>query len=95
MISTENVYIFPLSSASDFTAGTAIAVVPPGPIGCTDFLALVVDDNLALEGNEAFNIMIGGTGSTAMVTILDDDGRFSRVVTLEIRSTAHRPHCCF
>ena len=81
MFSAENAMHFPLSAVSDFTAGTAIAVEPPGPVGCTDFLALVVDDDLALEGNEAFNIMIGGTGSTTMVTILDDDGRSLELLT--------------
>ena len=40
--------------------------------GCTNFLDLVVDDNLAFEGNEEFNIVVGI--SKALVTIVDDDG---------------------
>ena len=45
---------------------------PPGPRACIDFRDLVVDDNVALEGDEAFTIRVGG--SMAMVTIIDDDG---------------------
>ena len=45
---------------------------PPGPSSCIDFTDLVVDDNVALEGDEAFTIFIGG--AMAMVTIIDDDG---------------------
>ena len=41
---------------------------------CTNFLDLVVDDNFALEGDEAFIIIVNS--SMAMVTIVDDDGRF-------------------
>lgn len=41
-------------------------------------MVLVVDDNVALEGNEAFTILIGPsvteTSSMAMVNIVDDDG---------------------
>ena len=41
-------------------------------------MVLVVDDNVALEGNEAFTILIGRsvteTLSMAMVNIVDDDG---------------------
>ena len=39
---------------------------------CIDFSNLVVDDNIALEGDEAFTIVINS--SMAMVTIIDDDG---------------------
>ena len=39
---------------------------------CIDFTNLVVDDDIALEGDEAFTIVIGS--SMAMVTIVDDDG---------------------
>ena len=49
---------------------------PPGPEGCTNFEALVVDDTIALEGDEAFTIRVDG--SMAMVTILDDDGKRER-----------------
>ena len=41
---------------------------------CIDFTNLVVDDNIALEGDEAFTIVIGS--SVAMVTIIDDDGMY-------------------
>ena len=40
--------------------------------GCTDFTDLVVDDDIALEGTQAFTIIVGS--STAMVNIIDDDG---------------------
>ena len=49
---------------------------PPGPEGCTNFEALVVDDTIALEGDEAFTIRVDG--SMAMVTIIDDDGKYKR-----------------
>ena len=41
--------------------------------GCTDFLELVVDDDITAEGVEAFAIVVGS--STATVTIVDDDGK--------------------
>ena len=47
--------------------------IQPPQLGCTDFTELVVDDNVALEGNEAFAIFINGAMS--MVTIIDDDGK--------------------
>ena len=43
-----------------------------GRTACIDFTDLVVDDDIALEGNEAFTIKVGR--SNAMVTIIDDDG---------------------
>ena len=41
---------------------------------CIDFTDLVVDDDIALEGAQAFTILVGG--SMAMVNIIDDDGEF-------------------
>ena len=44
-----------------------------------------MDDNVALERNEAFTIRVGG--SMAMVTIIDDDGGcyiYQRVVLANI-----------
>ena len=61
-------------TASDFGTSAQIIVNPPGRRTCIDFMDLVVDDNVALEGDEAFAIMISGTSAMAMVTILDDDG---------------------
>ena len=49
---------------------------PPGPEGCTNFEALVVDDTVAVEGDEAFTIQVDS--SMAMVTIIDDDGKYKR-----------------
>ena len=45
-----------------------------GPIACTDFSDLVVDDDIALEGDQNFTILVDG--SMAMVTIIDDDCKF-------------------
>lgn len=39
---------------------------------CIDFSDLVIDDDIALEGNQTFIIVVGN--SMAMVTIIDDDG---------------------
>ena len=44
-------------------------------MACTDFTGLVVDDNIALEGDQSFTISVGG--STSMVVIVDDDSEFS------------------
>lgn len=63
-----------LFTDSDFDASAIITVDPPGPTACIDFTDLVVDDNVTLEGDEAFTITISGTNAMAMVTILDDDG---------------------
>ena len=59
-------------TGTDFGNETTITINPPGPRACIDFTDLVVDDNIALEGDEAFTILIGD--SMAMVTIFDDDG---------------------
>ena len=48
---------------------------PPNSRVCTDFMDLVVDDSIALEGNQSFTICVGD--SSAWVTILDDDGENS------------------
>ena len=41
-------------------------------MSCINFTKLVVDDDVAVEGDESFAIVIGS--SMAMVTIIDDDG---------------------
>ena len=56
---------------TDFTSGTTIMIPPPGTRVCTDFTNLVVNDNLGLEGDESFTILIGG--AMAMVTITEND----------------------
>ena len=40
--------------------------------GCTYFTELIVDDEVAAEGDEEFTIVIGS--SMATVKIIDDDG---------------------
>ena len=62
---------------SDFTSGTTIIIPVPGTGTCIDFTDLIVNDNIGLEGDEAFSILIDGTPSMAMVTITEDDGKFS------------------
>ena len=57
---------------SDFGTSVPITVKAGSSKACIDFTNLVVDDNIALEGLEAFTIVIGS--SVAMVTIVDDDG---------------------
>ena len=66
-----------LYTEADYTSDTTITVNPPGPRACIDFTDLVIDDSLAFEGVEAFAISIRGHGEMAMVTILDDDGKFA------------------
>ena len=58
---------------ADFGSSASITVQPPGPRACIDFTDLVVDDTIAVEGNQAFTIIVGS--SMAMVTIIDDDGK--------------------
>ena len=65
-----------LSTDLDFSGGTTITIQPPGPVECIDFTGLVIDDLIALEGDEAFAIFIDGTSSMSMVTIRDDDSKF-------------------
>ena len=57
---------------ADFFQSTNVTVEPPNSRVCTDFMDLVVDDSIALEGNQSFTICVGN--STAWVTIIDDDG---------------------
>ena len=59
-------------SDSDFGTSVPITVKAGSSKACIDFTNLVVDDKIALEGLEAFTIVIGS--SVAMVTIVDDDG---------------------
>ena len=73
-----------LYTETDYTSGTTITVDPPGPTACIDFTDLVVDDDLGLEGVEAFAISIRGHDKMAMVTILDDDGKFTIVPVLHL-----------
>ena len=47
-------------------------MTPPSSVACIDFTNIVVDDNIALEGDQSFNICVGD--STSMVVIIDDDG---------------------
>ena len=55
-----------------------MTIEPPDQSGCTDFTELVVDDNVALEGDEAFTIIIDeAPSSMAMVNIVDDDSEFN------------------
>ena len=63
-----------VATDSDFTDGTTITIAPTGTESCIDFTDLVVNDNIGLEGNEAFTILIDR--SMAMVTITEDDGEF-------------------
>ena len=57
-----------------------MTVAPFSSRGCTDFTDLVVDDDIALEGTQAFTIIVGS--STAMVNIIDDDGELRVTQTL-------------
>ena len=65
-----------ISVDEDFHRRVSITLEPPGPQTCIDFTDLVVNDNIALEGNENFTIRIGS--SMAMVTIMDDDGKLKK-----------------
>ena len=56
---------------ADFGSSAEITV-QSGRTACIDFTNLVVNDNIALEGIEAFTIIV--ESSMAMVTIIDDDG---------------------
>ena len=62
-----------ISSETDFTSGTTITIPAPGTGTCIDFTDLIVNDNIGLEGDEAFTIFINGTQFMAMVTITEND----------------------
>ncbi|CAI8024993.1 Extracellular matrix protein FRAS1, partial [Geodia barretti] len=61
----------PEAQEADFNPSTTITVPAGGSMACIDFTGLVVDDNIALEGDQSFTISVGG--STSMVVIVDDD----------------------
>ena len=63
---------------ADFGSFVEITVTS-GRTACIDFTDLVVDDNITLEGNEAFTIKVGS--SMAMVIIIDDDGEQIQSIT--------------
>ena len=75
-----------LSTDSDFGTSAEVTIQPPGTSACIDFTDLVVDDEVALEGDEAFTILVGE--SMAMVTIIDDDGRAKFWFTISIQIVA-------
>ena len=70
-------FIIIISIDTDFGRQAFITVDAPGKRGCIDFTLLVVDDTVALEGNETFIITIENTSAMAMVNIIDDDGNLS------------------
>ena len=57
---------------ADFRSSTTITIPSSNTRACIDFTSLVIDDNIGLEGNQAFTIVVGD--SMAMVIIIDDDG---------------------
>ena len=57
---------------ADFGTSTSITIAASTTRACIDFTDLVIDDNIALEGSQAFVIMVGS--SIATVIIIDDDG---------------------
>ena len=63
-------------SDADFGGSSSITVDAFNSKACIDFTDLVVDDDIALEGNQAFTIVIGN--SMAMVNIIDDDGQLKQ-----------------
>ena len=67
-------FILRTHTDTDFRTSAQITINPPGPMACIDFTSLVVDDDVAMEGDEAFTIQI--RDSVAVVTILDDDGEY-------------------
>ena len=65
-------FLFLKFTDTDFTSRATI-IIPSYSTGtCIDFTNVVIDDNVGLEGNENFTILVGD--SMAMVTIIDDDG---------------------
>ena len=64
--------LFSVYTDADFGTSVEITVNPPEQRACIDFTSLVVDDTIALEGMEAFTIIVETL--MAMVTIIDDDG---------------------
>ena len=69
-------------SDADFNPSTTITVAPPGSKTCIDFTDLVIDDAIALEGDQNFTIIVGE--SVAWVTIIDDDGKFLTIISIII-----------
>ena len=69
------IFIFFIScTEADFFPSTTVTVTPPSSVACIDFTNIVVDDNIALEGEQSFNICV--EDSTSMVVIIDDDGEW-------------------
>ena len=69
-----DMFILRTHTDTDFRTSAQITINPPGPMACIDFTSLVVDDDVAMEGDEAFTIQVGD--SVAVVTIIDDDGEY-------------------
>ena len=57
---------------ADFRSSTTIIIPSSSTRACIDFTNVVIDDNIGLECNETFTIVVGD--SMAMVIIIDDDG---------------------
>ena len=76
---TGNHCIIPSTEAEDFVAETETLTFQPGE-DCVCFNTTVIDDDIALEGNEQFRVIFGQTDkasvgdiSEACVTIIEND----------------------
>ena len=77
---TGNHCIIPSTEAEDFVAETETLTFQPGE-DCVCFNTTVINDDIALEGDEQFRVIFGetdkasvGSISEACVTIREDDG---------------------
>ena len=59
-------------SESDIHSSISITVIANTSRACTNFLEMIIDDDITGEEDEAFTIVVGS--SVAMVIIVDDDG---------------------
>ena len=78
---TGNHCIIPSTEPEDFVAKTETLTFQPGE-DCVCFNTTVINDNIALEGDEQFRVIFGqlngatvGNVEEACVTIPDNDGR--------------------
>ena len=79
---TDNHCIIPSTEAEDFVAATETLTFQPGD-DCVCFNTTVINDDIALEGDEQFRVIFSelngatvGDIDEACVTIPDDDGMY-------------------
>ena len=83
MLSSNDQLLSPSTAGRDYSANTTIQMFPPANSSQQLCVAILLEQDIAVENNETFSIQlttedpqvtVSPEASTSIVTILDDDG---------------------